>query len=81
MKLVLSADSRFIDTVISSYTVRRCFKKCARDILGMCPFSLHIKGVGDVVDFKQIKRTRKCKKSIKMKKMNFSYCLIKQKEH
>ena len=52
VKLVLSDDSRFIDTVISSHTVRKVFKKCARDILGMYPFPLHIKGVGDIVDFK-----------------------------
>ena len=52
VKLVHSDDSRFINTIISSHTIRKVFKKCARDILGMYPFPLHIKGVGDVVDFK-----------------------------
>ena len=51
VKLVLSDNSRFIGTVISSHTVHKTFKKCDRDILGMYPFLLHIKGVGDVVDF------------------------------
>ena len=55
VKLVLLNDSRFIDTVISSYTVRRCFKKCARDILGMYPFPLHIKGVGNAKKYKNEK--------------------------
>ena len=52
VKLVLLDDSRFIDTVISSHTVRRVFKKCARDILGIYHFPLHVKGVGNMVDFK-----------------------------
>ena len=52
VKLVLLDDSRFTDTVISSHTVCKVFKKCARGILGMYPFPLHIKGVRDVVDFK-----------------------------
>ena len=55
VKLVLLNDSRFTDTVISSYTVRRCFKKCARDILGMYPFPC-------------ISRGLEMQKSIKMKK-------------
>ena len=52
VKLILSDDFRFIDTVTSSHTVRMVFKECARDILGIYPFRLHIKGVGAVVDFK-----------------------------
>ena len=42
VKLVLSDDSKFIDTVILSYNVCNVFKKCARDILGIYPFPLHV---------------------------------------
>ena len=51
-QLVISDDSRFINTVIRSNTVRRVFKRCARDILGISPFPLHIKAVGEVVNLK-----------------------------
>ena len=51
VKLVLSDDSRFIDTVILSHTDHKVFKKCTRDIVGIYPFPLHVRGVGDVVDF------------------------------
>lgn len=46
VKLVLSDDSRFIDTVISSHTVRKVFKKCARGILGMYPSPCISRGLG-----------------------------------
>ena len=48
----VSDDCKFIDIVIVSSTVRRIFKKCARDTLGVAPFGLHVKAIGDVVDFK-----------------------------
>ena len=49
-KLFISDDSRFIDTVIVSNIVRRIFKKCARNVLGISPFGLHVKAIGDVVN-------------------------------
>ena len=51
-QLVISDDSRFINTVIRSNTVRRIFKTGARDSLGISPFPLHIKAVGEVVNLK-----------------------------
>ena len=51
-KLLVADDSRFIDTVILSHTVRKVFEKCARDILGIYNFPLHAcKGIGNVTNF------------------------------
>ena len=51
-QLFISDDSRFINTVIVSRTVRRIFKKCAKNILGIHPFPLHVKAIGEVVQLR-----------------------------
>lgn len=53
VKLVLSDDSRFIDTVILSHPVRkaRSLQAMCQRYLGDLPFPLACQRVGDVVDF------------------------------
>ena len=52
-RLFISDDPRFIETVIDSKTVRRIFKKCAKNILGIHPFPLHVKAIGKVVPLQE----------------------------
>ena len=48
--LFLSDDCQFIDTVANSEIVRRIFKRCFEKVLGISPFDLNIKAIGEVIE-------------------------------